>query len=129
MIMPTINKIQRKPKSTEHKETDMRILRAKAYNNTAWRKMRDTYMKTHPICEECLKKGKVTPAEDVHHIKSPFKGGEINYALLLSYGNLMSVCKDCHARIHAEQKGYVRPEEVIAQLDALFDDNVKDEDL
>lgn len=55
--MPTINKIERKPKPSERKDTDMRELRRKAYNNTQWRKMRDTYMHEHPICEECLKKG------------------------------------------------------------------------
>ena len=126
--MPTINKIPKKEKKIERKETDMRKLRQEAYQNTTWRKMRDTYMHEHPICEECLKKGKVTAAEDVHHKKSPFKGGEINWNLLLDYDNLMSVCKDCHGKIHAAQQGHVSPEEIIAQLDALFDENIPDSD-
>ena len=127
MAMPTINRIERKKKSTEVKETDMRELRRKAYNTTAWRKMRDTYMHEHPICEECLKKGKVTPAEDIHHIRSPFKGGEINYGLVLDYDNLMSVCKVCHQAIHNQKA--IAAEEIIRQLDALFDENIPDEDL
>ncbi len=126
--MPTINKIPKKEKKIERKETDMRKLRQEAYQNTTWRKMRDTYMHEHPICEECLKKGKVTAAQDVHHKKSPFKGGEINWNLLLDYDNLMSVCKDCHGKIHAAQQGHVSPEEIIAQLDALFDENIPDSD-
>lgn len=125
--MPTINKIQRKKRPTDKKETDMRELRRKAYNNTAWRKMRDTYLHEHPICEECLKKGKITPAEDIHHKKSPFKGGEINYGLLLDYDNLMAVCKKCHQLIHNQKA--LSAEEIIRQLDALFDENIPDEDL
>lgn len=121
--MPTINKIQRKPRTSyERTDTDMRKLRAQAYNNTAWRKMRDTYMKEHPTCEECLKKGKVTPAEDIHHRKSPFRGGEVNYGLLLDYDNLMALCKDCHGEIHAKQQGHISPEEIIKMLDELFED-------
>lgn len=125
--MPTINKIQRKKRPTDKKETDMRELRRKAYNNTAWRKMRDTYLHEHPICEECLKKGKITPAEDIHHKKSPFKGGDINYGLLLDYDNLMAVCKKCHQAIHNQKA--LSAEEIIRQLDALFDENIPDEDL
>lgn len=119
----------KKPKSTEHKDTDMRKLRAEAYNNTAWKKMRETYLKSHPICEECLKKGKITPATSVHHIKSPFKKGEVSYALLLDYSNLESVCHECHGEIHAKEQGHISPEEVLKQLDDLFNENIKDEDL
>ena len=126
--MPVIKKLPKKPKSTEHKETDMRKLRAEAYNNTAWRKMRDTYLKSHPICEECLKKGKVTPATSVHHIKSPFKKGEVNYALLLDYDNLEAICHECHGLLHAKEQGHISPEEVLKQLDALFDENKPDSD-
>jgi 5-methylcytosine-specific restriction protein A len=107
----------------------MRELRRKAYNNTAWRKLRDLYMHEHPICEECLKKGKITAAEDVHHKRSPFRKGEINYGLLMDYDNLMAVCKECHGEIHAAQQGHISPEEILKQLDALFDENIKDEDL
>lgn len=123
--MPTINKIPRKPRA-ERKDTDMRKLRQKAYQNKNWRKMRDTYLKEHPICEECLKKGKVTPAEDVHHKKSPFRGGEVNYNLLLDYHNLESVCKECHAAIHNAQQGYKNPEKILEALDELFESLYED---
>ena len=119
--MPRINKLERKKKSqAPRKETDMRKLRQKAYQNRHWRKLRDTYLKEHPICEECLKHGKVTPAEDVHHIKSPFRGGEINYNMLLDYHNLESVCKDCHGEIHAAQQRHQSPEKILQALDELF---------
>ena len=128
--MPTINKGETKKKSSERNEnTDMRKLRKEAYNNTTWRKLRDTYLKSHPVCERCLEKGKITPAEDVHHLKTPFRNGVINYGLLLDDKNLMSVCKECHGEIHASQQGHISPAEIIRQLDALFDENIPDEDL
>ena len=124
--MPWIQKLEKKKTSSGRTDTDMRELRRKAYNNTAWRKLREVYIHEHPLCEECLKKGKVTSAEDIHHKRSPFQKGEINYALLMDKDNLMSVCKECHGNIHAAQQGHVSPEEIIAQLDALFDENKAD---
>ena len=126
--MPRINKLERKKKSqAPRKETDMRKLRQKAYQNRHWRKLRDTYLKEHPICEECLKHGKVTPAEDVHHIKSPFRGGEINYNMLLDYHTLESVCKDCHGEIPAAHQGHQSPEKILQALDELFQELYSDD--
>ena len=104
----------------------MRLLRQKAYHNTAWRKMRDTYLHEHPLCEDCLAKGKVTSATDVHHIKSPFRNGEVNWMLLLNYGNLAALCKECHGNRHASEQGHIPVEEVLKQLDDLFDENKPD---
>ena len=86
-------------------------------------------MHEHPICEKCLEKGKITPAVDIHHKKSPFRNGEVNWNLLLDYDNLMAVCKDCHGEIHAKQQGHISPEEILKQLDALFDENKTDKDI
>lgn len=126
--MPKINKPQRKKIFSERKETDMRKLRKEAYQNTTWRKLRNTYLKQHPVCEKCLEKGKITPAEDVHHIRSPFRNGEVNYGLLLDDKNLMSLCKTCHGEIHAAQQGHISPEDILKQLDDLFDENKPDSD-
>lgn len=129
MEMPTIVKMTKKAQTSSGRtETDMRKLRQTAYRNTAWRKERDLYLHEHPLCEECLKKGKVVPATDVHHIKSPFKKGQINWNLLYDENNLMSLCKECHGNIHAEQQGHIPISEVIRQLDELFDENKPDSD-
>ena len=83
--MPTLN-LQKKTKkeiNQRNENTASREMRRKAYNNPEWRKLRDIYIKEHPLCEDCLDKGKVVPAEDVHHIRSPFQNGECNKALLL----------------------------------------------
>lgn len=126
--MPKINKPEKKPRP-ERKETDMRKLRQQAYQNKHWRALRDLFIKEHPICSDCLDKGKVTPATSVHHIKSPFKNGEVNMALLLDYNNLMSLCHECHGERHAKEQGHVSAEDILKQLDDLFNDNLKDEDL
>ena len=62
----------------------------------AWKRIRDRYIKAHPLCEECQKSGRLTPAEEVHHILPLSKGGG-NEA-----SNLMALCKSCHSRITVE---------------------------
>lgn len=127
-MCPRINKQPKKPKP-EKKETDMRVLRQKAYQNTSWRKMRDTYLHEHPLCEDCLAKGKVTAATDIHHIKSPFRNGEINWGLLLNYENLAALCKECHGNRHAAEQGHISPEEILRQLEDLLNPEISDEEL
>ena len=84
--------------------------------------MRDSYLKQNPLCANCLRNGKVVPAEDIHHKISPFKGGEINWTLLLDPENLESLCKECHGEEHQKENGYRSPQEIIDALDAFFSD-------
>lgn len=62
-----------------------------------WKRVRDAYVKEHPFCELCFEKKILVPVEEVHHIKPLSEGG--NH----SKSNLISLCKSCHARIHAER--------------------------
>ena len=59
----------------------------------AWRKIRARYVEQHPLCELCLKNGRVVPVEEVHHIVPLADGGTNDFA------NLMSLCKSCHSAI------------------------------
>ena len=34
----------------------------------AWKRIRDRYAAAHSLCEMCLKEGRLTPVEEVHHI-------------------------------------------------------------
>lgn len=77
------NKYQREPASN------------KRYGR-AWKRIRDRYIKAHPLCEECQKQGKLTPVEEVHHIIPLSKGGTNKYS------NLMSLCQSCHTKTHME---------------------------
>lgn len=123
--MPQINKLERKKKrvSSTRNETEMRKVRQKAYQDAKWRKERDTFLKEHPLCDDCLAKGKVTPATSIHHLKSPFKNGEINWNLLYDWDNLVSLCHECHGERHAEEQGHKSPEKILEELDALFENN------
>ena len=62
----------------------------------AWKRIRDRYIAAHPLCEQCKKEGRITPAEEVHHILPLSHGGTH------SEDNLMALCKSCHSRITAE---------------------------
>lgn len=130
-IMPTLNlqKKTKKENNQRNENTASREIRRKAYNNTEWRKLRDIYIKEHPLCEDCLDKGKVVPAEDVHHIRSPFQNGECNKALLLDYNNLKALCKECHAARHNHTENKPTIQDVLKQLADLLDPEIKDEDL
>ena len=63
-----------------------------------WKKIRAAYISESPICEMCGRNGRLKPATIVHHIK-PIRESNDN-----SYANLMSVCGNCHARIHCADK-------------------------
>ena len=62
----------------------------------AWKRIRDRYAAAHPLCEQCLKEGRLTPVEEVHHILSISQGGTHDAS------NLMSLCQSCHTKIHHE---------------------------
>ena len=120
--MPTLNTPKKTKNNSQHKQTDMRKLRQKAYQSKEWRALRDNWMKMHPLCEECLLEGKITPAEDVHHVRTPFKGGVINYQLLLDKNNLTSLCKKHHAEIHNKQQGKTTAADVLRVLAELLEE-------
>lgn len=65
----------------------------------AWKKIRDRHMAQYPLCEMCKKQGRLTPAEEVHHIIPLPRGGTHDD------DNLMSLCKACHSEITAKEGG------------------------
>lgn len=62
----------------------------------SWQKIRNRYIKMHPLCEMCLEEGKSTLAEEVHHIVPVNRGGTHDTI------NLMSLCRSHHNAIHHE---------------------------
>ncbi len=62
-----------------------------------WKRIRDSYAKEHPLCELCLERGVYKPTEQVHHKLPLAEGGTHDRK------NLISLCKSCHATIHAER--------------------------
>lgn len=63
----------------------------------AWKRIRDRYIKAHPLCEACKRNGKLTYSDEVHHIIPLSEGGTNKDS------NLMALCKPCHSTIHARR--------------------------
>lgn len=91
---------------TEHKkQTDKaynKYSRAADVNKTygrAWKRIRDSYVSEHPLCEVCLKEGRYVPVEEVHH-KLPVNQGGTH-----ERSNLISLCRSCHQKIHMNEIG------------------------
>lgn len=57
-----------------------------------WGLVRKSFLREHPLCADCLEKGIVTAAAEVHH---RLKARDYP-ALRLDSANLMSLCKACH---------------------------------
>ena len=77
-------------------DTIAKKARHKIYNNRRWRKVRLLKLTNDPLCEMCLKEGIITSADAIHHI-IPI---DIDVSLAYEYTNLMSICHECHGKIH-----------------------------
>lgn len=93
----------KKRKSNRNRQYEMkRKERMRVYNTQRWKEIRDWKRISNPLCEECLKEDRTTPTEEVHHIVSfmttddPIKRTHLAF----DYENLMSLCKECHQKMH-----------------------------
>ena len=59
----------------------------------AWKKLRVRFFLKHPLCEHCKNEGRLTAAEEVHHVLPLANGGTNDES------NLMALCKSCHSKI------------------------------
>lgn len=60
--------------------------------DSRWRKAREGYLRSHPLCAECERQGRVTPATVVHHIDhNQWNNDPSNYEAL---------CRECHEKHH-----------------------------
>lgn len=69
--------------------------------DTRWEKCRLIFLRTHPLCAECKREGRVASAAVVDHIK-PHKG---NQELFWNETNWQPLCKECHDRKTATEDG------------------------
>lgn len=65
--------------------------------NSRWQRARAAYLAAHPLCVECAKHGRVTPARVVDHVR-PHRGDQ---ALFWDERNWQALCDhtspfDCH---------------------------------
>ena len=66
---------------------------ARGYN-AEWRRARKAFLQQNPLCSECRKAGKLTPATVVDHI-IPHRGDK---RLFWDEKNWQPLCKSCHDR-------------------------------
>ena len=70
------------------------------YKSKEWRTLRlEALQRDSYLCQECKKRGIVTPADTVHHIK-PLR---VDDSRALQLSNLETVCGSCHNRLHRER--------------------------
>jgi 5-methylcytosine-specific restriction protein A len=73
------------------------------YNTKRWKDLRRLMVQEHPLCQDCLENGRLTPTEEVHHAISPFRRGlspEEKERLAFDPDNLVCLCKECHIKRH-----------------------------
>lgn len=96
--MATLNKTNNKRYKQHGKAKEIYDL----YNTETWRKLRLGYLMEHPLCEECLKTDKLSPAKEVHHVTPISTAFDKLGMMELAYDpqNLMSLCSECHTKKH-----------------------------
>lgn len=79
------------------------------YKSKAWQRIRNNVMqRDHHLCVDCMRKGKYTPAEEVHHIIEITPDNINDPQITLNEENLVSLCKECHKRRHgARERRYL----------------------
>ena len=75
------------------------------YHSGAWVSCRNEYIKAHSLCERCLRKGTITPAEIVHHLVELTPENINDPTITLNPDNLEAVCRQCHFDYHHETRG------------------------
>lgn len=76
------------------------------YQNKAWKRLRQWFMRNHLICEDCMFEGRSVPAENCHH-KVPFSwfvDDKDRMNALLDDENLVALCEECHHKRHKQLK-------------------------
>jgi len=76
----------------------------KLIHTTEWLQLRRNTITKHPLCEQCIADGYITPATEVHHI-TPVECA-VTYRektrLMYDPSNLRALCHKCHVKVHTE---------------------------
>ena len=75
------------------------------YKSSQWIKLRSYIFNVRDtgLCQMCLDKGSVVTGDVVHH-KVELLDGEKGWNLRLDANNLITICHDCHNKIHKSSK-------------------------
>lgn len=108
--MPTIYKPKRKRDNSQGKRKE----RQDIYNTKRWKDLRLSHLMHHPLCQVCELEQNVKLGEHIHHLIS-FVEYEGNYRKQVAYdpNNLITVCIECHNRIHnGDLRGCISLEDI-----------------
>lgn len=73
------------------------------YNSGAWKQTRRNYKQSvGGLCERCLAKGIIAPAEVIHHKVELTPDNIKDLNISLGWDNLQALCRQCHAEVHDE---------------------------
>lgn len=72
------------------------------YLTAKWKRKRQKILRRDRYkCKECQRYGRIREAVEVHHIKHLEDYPELAY----DDSNLVSLCRDCHRKMHPEKGG------------------------
>lgn len=80
------------------------------YKSKEWMKLREKILKeNHNECAWCKEKGKISKAEQVHHVQYVKKHPELALSEYYTYKgkryrNLIPLCHDCHDKAHGRMR-------------------------
>lgn len=92
--------LRERKKISDREYNHRRPLRHKVYNTARWQKLREYKKQRNPLCEECLRHGRITPMSLVDHIVPIEAGGAV-----FDLTNLQSLCSACHNAKHSRVEG------------------------
>lgn len=120
--MPWLKKAPKPPRSRKYDER--KKIAARLYNKAAWRHLRASTMDRMPYCVACLCRvsgGRLTPAEEVHHLTPILSGMDEAQRADLAYApdNVAPLCRRCHRLIHEQGLRGIDEARLWRLLDAL----------
>lgn len=105
--MPQINKKQIKEKKVPYK-SEKKERSTDFYGSLAWKRLRQTFISLHPLCQFCLEQNRVESATECHHAIPFLRGSneEERWELFLDEKNLIPLCSKCHTAVHVKDNMY-----------------------
>lgn len=75
------------------------------YKSQRWQQVRQAAISRDAyLCVDCLTRGVITPAEEVHHITELTPDNITDPNITLNLDNLVSLCRECHKARHGARR-------------------------
>ena len=73
------------------------------YKSRAWQNVRSVVIdRSHGLCERCMERGELRPADVVHHTVPLTEGNIGDPDISLNPDRLVALCHDCHTEVHRQ---------------------------